>query len=82
MVNDALGRTPRTSFYESPLEPETTSHFHDMELCVLLHKENDPGEHDFIKKALRKAVRQRIKKLGMKYDHEVCIFFFKPVQLK
>ncbi|KIM45431.1 hypothetical protein M413DRAFT_66595 [Hebeloma cylindrosporum] len=70
MVNDALGRTPRTSFYESPLEPETTSHFHDMELCVLLHKENDPNEHDFIKKALRKAVRQRIKKLGMKYDHE------------
>jgi hypothetical protein len=73
MVNDALGRTPRTSFYEASLEPEATSHFHDMELCVLLHKENDPNEHDFIKKALRKAVRQRIKKLGMKYDHEVCI---------
>jgi hypothetical protein len=83
MVNDALGRTPRTSFYESPLEPDTTSHFHDMELCVLLHKENDPNEHDFIKKALRKAVRQRIKKLGMKYDHEVCIQsdFLKSVQL-
>lgn len=71
IVNDALAstRTPRSSYYA--IEPEDTSHFHDMELCVLLHQENDPSQHEIVKKALRKAVRQRIKKLGMKYDHEV-----------
>ncbi|CAA7260570.1 unnamed protein product [Cyclocybe aegerita] len=66
IVNEALAaRTPRTSFYAASLEPEATSHFHDMELCVLLQQENDPAQHDIVKKALRKAVRQRIKKLGM-----------------
>jgi hypothetical protein len=73
MVNDALAaQTPRTSIYAAPLEPEVASHFHDMELCVLLHQENDPAQHEIVKKALRKAVRQRVKKLGMKYDNEVC----------
>ena len=72
MVNDALAaQTPRTSVYAAPLEPEVANHFHDMELCVLLHQENDPAQHDIVKKALRKAVRQRVKKLGMKYDNEV-----------
>lgn len=72
IVRDALaGRTPRTSYYAASLEPEIANHFHDMELCVLLHQESDPNAHDFIKKALRKAVRQRVKKLGMKYDTEV-----------
>ena len=72
IVNDALAaRTPRTSIYAAPLEPEVASHFHDMELCVLLHQENDPAQHEIVKKALRKAVRQRVKKLGMKYDNEV-----------
>ncbi|KJA20070.1 hypothetical protein HYPSUDRAFT_838373 [Hypholoma sublateritium FD-334 SS-4] len=72
IVDDALAaaRTPRTSYYAASLEPEATSHYHDMELCVLLHQENDPSQHEIVKKALRKAVRQRIKKLGMKYDHE------------
>ncbi|KAF8176804.1 hypothetical protein BJ912DRAFT_1133217 [Pholiota molesta] len=71
IVNEALAtRTPRTSYYAASLEPEVTNHFHDMELCVLLHQESDPSQHDVVKKALRKAVRQRIKKLGMKYDHE------------
>jgi len=28
----------------------------------------------FVKKALRKAVRQRVKKLGMKYDNEASFF--------
>jgi hypothetical protein len=73
IVNDALAaQTPRTSIYAAPLEPEVASHFHDMELCVLLHQENDPAQHEIVKKALRKAVRQRVKKLGMKYDNEVC----------
>ena len=77
IVDDALAaaRTPRTSYYAASLEPEATSHFHDMELCVLLHQENDPSQHEIVKKALRKAVRQRIKKLGMKYDHEVRFDF-------
>ena len=73
IVNDALAaQTPRTSIYAAPLEPEITSHYHDMELCILLHQENDPAQHEIVKKALRKAVRQRVKKLGMKYDNEVC----------
>ena len=73
IVNVALAaQTPRTSIYAAPLEPEIAKHFHDMELCVLLHQENDPAQHEIVKKALRKAVRQRVKKLGMKYDNEVC----------
>lgn len=73
IVADALGGlTPRTSYYaEQPLEPDVTNHFHDTELCVLLHQEAEDGLHDLVKKALRKAVRQRVKKLGMKYDAEV-----------
>lgn len=75
IVRDALaGRTPRTSYYAASLEPEVANHYHDMELCVLLHQENDPTAHEFVKKALRKAVRQRVKKLGMKYDNEVGTF--------
>ncbi|KAF9568244.1 hypothetical protein CPC08DRAFT_679876 [Agrocybe pediades] len=71
IVDQALrSHTPRTSIYAAPLEPDVAGHFHDMELCVLLHQENDPAQHEFVKKALRKAVRQRIKKLGMKYDQE------------
>lgn len=72
MVNDALAaRTPRTSYYCASLQPDDTEHYHDMELCVLLHQETDPAQHDIVKKALRKAIRQRIKRLGMKYDQEV-----------
>lgn len=76
MVNDALAaRTPRTSYYCASLQPDDTEHYHDMELCVLLHQETDPTQHDVVKKALRKAIRQRIKRLGMKYDQEVNPFF-------
>lgn len=72
IVNEALAaRTPRTSVYAASLKPGDTDHYHDMELCVLLHQESDPNQHDIIKKAVRKAIRQRIKKLGIKYDHEV-----------
>ena len=55
----------------SMLEPEVVnSHFHDMELCQLLHALDQPmGEP--VKKAVRKAVRARVKKLGLKYDNEV-----------
>lgn len=78
IVADALaGRTPRTSYYGSAsLEEGVANHYHDVELCVLLQQESDPSAHEFVKKALRKAVRQRVKKLGMKYDNEVGFFFW------
>jgi len=75
IVADALGGvTPRTSYYDQPLEPDVTDHYHDTELCVLLHQEADENLHELVRKALRKAIRQRVKKLGMKYDAEVCVF--------
>lgn len=74
IIADTLAKTPRTSYYAaSVLEPEVkNSHFHDMDLCLLLQQENDPNVHEVVKRAVRKAVRQRVKRLGMKYDHEVC----------
>ncbi|KAL1748699.1 hypothetical protein HDZ31DRAFT_79555 [Schizophyllum fasciatum] len=77
MVEDVLANnqheaTPRTSYYAaSVLEPDVVnSHFHDNDLCVLLHQESDPNVHEVVKRALRKAIRQRVKKLGMKIDNE------------
>ncbi|KAK2467876.1 hypothetical protein APHAL10511_000171 [Amanita phalloides] len=73
IVQDALAsKTPRTSYYASSaaIDPDATSHYHDLELCVLLQEENDTGQHEYVKRALRKAIKQRIKKLGMKYDNE------------
>lgn len=79
LVQSILGIQPRTrtsyalsTMAPSMLEPEVqNSHFHDMELCQLLHALDQPmGEP--VKKAVRKAVRARVKKLGMKYDSEVC----------
>lgn len=64
----------RRTSYAAPsiLEPEiVNSHFHDMDLCILLHQMDDFNTHEVVKKALRKAVRQRVKKLGLKYDSEV-----------
>ncbi|KAJ8515599.1 hypothetical protein ONZ45_g7018 [Pleurotus djamor] len=71
----ASSRTPRTSYYAaSTLEPEVkNSHFHDMDLCALLHHESDPAVHDVVRRALRKAIRQRVKQLGMKADNESII---------
>ncbi|KAG6334216.1 hypothetical protein ID866_4874 [Astraeus odoratus] len=67
----ARGAGNRTSYAPSTLEPEiVNSHFHDIDLCILLHQMDDPSTHEVVKKALRKAVRQRVKKLGMKYDAE------------
>ncbi|KAJ7462288.1 hypothetical protein B0H11DRAFT_2054921 [Mycena galericulata] len=74
IVQDALAssRTPHTSHYTpSALGSDiVNSHFHDMDLCVLLQQESDPNAHEVVKKALRKAIRQRVKRLGMKYDNE------------
>lgn len=80
LVQSVLGADPmtRTSFAlstmaPSMLEPDVqNSHFHDLELCQLLHALDQPmGEP--VKKAVRKAVRARVKKLGMKYDNEVSV---------
>ncbi|KAH7921540.1 hypothetical protein BV22DRAFT_725214 [Leucogyrophana mollusca] len=46
------------------------SHFHDMDLCILLHQMDDPQIHEVVKTALRESVRQRVKILGVKYDQE------------
>ena len=73
IIHDTLSRTPRTSYYAgSILEPEmANSRFHDMDLCILLQQESDRQVHDVVRRALRKAIYQRMKKLGMKYDREV-----------
>ncbi|OJT01677.1 hypothetical protein TRAPUB_7879 [Trametes pubescens] len=77
LVQDLLTRPSRSRTSYAPsamapsmLEPEVqNSHYHDMELCQLLHALDQPmGEP--VKKAVRKAVRARVKKLGMKYDNE------------
>ncbi|KAJ7072344.1 hypothetical protein C8F01DRAFT_1103577 [Mycena amicta] len=73
IVQEALAsRTPRTSHYTpSALGSDImNSHFHDMDLCILLQQESDRNAHEVVKKALRKAIRQRVKRLGMKYDNE------------
>ncbi|GJE94937.1 hypothetical protein PsYK624_111130 [Phanerochaete sordida] len=64
-----------TSYAPSAMAPSTlgpdvvNSHYHDGELCQLLHALDQPMAEP-VKKAVRKAVRTRIKKLGMKYDNK------------
>ena len=56
----------------STFEPDVqSSHFHDMELCELLHSLEAPNLPEVVKKAIGKAVRARVKKFGMKSDNEV-----------
>lgn len=74
MVHSALmaqNQTPRTSYYDQSVNQELTGHFHDDELCQLLRHESDGSQPEVIRKALRKAIRQRVKRLGIKYDTEV-----------
>lgn len=47
------------------------SHFHDQELCILLHAADDEMSHDVVKRAVVKAAKSRVKSLGMKYDTAV-----------
>ena len=79
LVEDVLNqgaKTPRTSYAAtSVLEPNQFSHYHDMNLCILLHQLDDPSQHEVVKKAVRKAVKSRVKQLGMKYDNEVRSLF-------
>ncbi len=65
-------RTPRTSIAPSMLDADIkASHFHDQDLCILLHAAEDETQHDVVKKAVRKALQARMKKLKLKYDNEV-----------
>lgn len=78
IVQEALtnGLTPRTSYYSpSSLDGDAAmnSQYHDGELCVLFTQLNSPDAHEVVKRALRKAVRHRVRKLGMKDDNEVSI---------
>ncbi|KAG2047332.1 hypothetical protein BDR06DRAFT_976814 [Suillus hirtellus] len=54
----------RTLYAPSTLEPEIVdSHFHDMDLCILLHQMDNNTTHEVVKKVLQKALRQHVKKL-------------------
>lgn len=77
VLNQGSG-TPRTSYAATTsfLEPNQFAHYHDMDLCIMLHQLDDPGQHEVVKKAVRKAVKSRVKQLGMKYDNEVCPTYF------
>lgn len=48
------------------------SHFHDEELCILLHAADNPTTHDVVKKVLHKGVKDRVKRLGLDHQREVC----------
>ncbi|KAH8119329.1 hypothetical protein DFH11DRAFT_1564402 [Phellopilus nigrolimitatus] len=64
-------RTPRTSIAPSMLAEEIKrSHYHDEDLCILLHAADNELQHEIVRKALRKAVAARIRKLGLKSDRE------------
>lgn len=70
-----LTRTPRTSYttFTTPSAVAgevNASHFHDEELCILLHTA-DNTTHDVVKKVLHKGVKDRVKKLGVDHQREV-----------
>jgi|SRR5882762_10029187 len=71
-VLDRGSKTPRTSYAAtSVLELSQVAHYHDMDLCILLHELEDPTSHETVKRAVRKEVKSRIKKLGMRNDTKV-----------
>jgi hypothetical protein len=78
IVREALTPYTRSTVSASGLGMDVAnSHFHDMDLCILLHQTQNKDAHEVVKRALRKAIKQRIKKLGMKYDSEVGLRLFK-----
>ncbi|KAF9024803.1 hypothetical protein BDZ89DRAFT_1040870 [Hymenopellis radicata] len=69
----SAGHTPRTSktYSGSALGSDIVdSHYHDNELCVLFQFLNVDSSPELVKKVLRKAIRRRVKDLGMRYDNE------------
>ncbi len=72
-----LTRTPRSAFTAlttpSALAGEVNaSHFHDEELCILLHAADNENTHEIVRKVLRKGVRERVRKLGLDHQREAC----------
>lgn len=66
-------KTPGTSYSVTPsaLAAEVNkSQFHDEDLCVLLHAADDNSMPDVVRKAVRKAVRSRVKKLGLEDENQ------------
>ena len=73
-------KTSHTSYAAtSVLEPNQFAHYHDMNLCILLHQLDDPNRHEVQKKAVRNAVKSRVKQRGMKYDNKESLCFFPQV---
>lgn len=69
----------RTSMAPSTFTSELKhSHFHDQDLCILLHAAEDDMVHDVVKKAVLKAAKARVKSLGMKHDTGVSVIFSFP----
>ncbi|CAE6529205.1 unnamed protein product [Rhizoctonia solani] len=61
-------KTPRTSYTVSPsvlAEEVSRTHYHDEDLCILLHAAEDPNQHEVIRKAVRKAAKTRLKRLAI-----------------
>ena len=72
VIGTSFPRTPTTSVASLNLEPDVrNSHLHDMELCELLHSLEARNMPEIAKEPFRKAVRARLRKLGLKYDDEV-----------
>ncbi|KAJ1305785.1 hypothetical protein OPQ81_010515 [Rhizoctonia solani] len=66
-------KTPRTSYTVSPsvlAEEVSRTHYHDEDLCILLHAAEDPNQHEVIRKAVRKAAKMRIKRLGIEEERK------------
>lgn len=64
-------KTPRTSYTVSPsvlAEDVKASHYHDEDLCILLHAAEDPNQHEVIRKAVRKAAKMRIRRLDVEEE--------------
>jgi hypothetical protein len=75
IIQDVIA-SRRSSYALPPSASEqevVDSHFHDMDLCILLHQLDDRNTHEVVRRALRKAIRQRVKKLGLKHDSAVGV---------
>ncbi len=80
----SAGHTPRTSktYSGSALGSDiVNSHYHDNELCVLFQFLNVDSSPELVKKVLRKAIRRRVKDLGMQYDNEVRMLLSQGLSL-
>lgn len=72
IMEAALMATPRTSHTVTPTALAadlSRSHYHDEDICVLLHAA-DQNDHELVRKVIRKAIRNRMRKLQMKHENE------------